>query len=175
MSASMSSRAIRKEMAAQGSKPCLGCGKIKRLSGFHTQATGVGGRTARCIECANIRVLANRNADRENANAQGREWYARNKEKRGLSISAYQKSAKGKAVRRASSERSKRNYPEKASAHAAVRQAIKSGLLHKASSCAKCGSHQHIQGHHDDYSKPLEVTWLCVPCHVRLHIERGDR
>ncbi|KXV65707.1 hypothetical protein AD950_03960 [Gluconobacter oxydans] len=90
-------------------------------------------------------------------------------------MSAYQKSAKGKAVRRASSERSKRNYPEKASAHAAVRQAIKSGLLHKESSCAKCGSHQHIQGHHDDYSKPLEVTWLCAPCHVRLHIERGDR
>lgn len=26
-----------------------------------------------------------------------------------------------------------------------------------------------VQAHHDDYSKPLEVRWLCVPHHALHH------
>lgn len=34
--------------------------------------------------------------------------------------------------------------------------------------CEKCGSPKS-QMHHHDYSKPLEVEWLCRPCHMTLH------
>jgi hypothetical protein len=34
--------------------------------------------------------------------------------------------------------------------------------------CADCGGPGE-QMHHADYSKPLEVTWLCVLCHRRRH------
>jgi len=30
-----------------------------------------------------------------------------------------------------------------------------------------------IQAHHPDYSKPLEVIYLCVYCHHKLHVEMG--
>jgi hypothetical protein len=33
--------------------------------------------------------------------------------------------------------------------------------------CA-CGS-LNSQMHHDDYSKPLEVKWICRPCHMDIH------
>lgn len=34
--------------------------------------------------------------------------------------------------------------------------------------CQKCGS-EKSQMHHHDYSKPLEVEWLCRPCHLWEH------
>jgi hypothetical protein len=34
--------------------------------------------------------------------------------------------------------------------------------------CEQCGS-QEPQKHHEDYSKPLDVRWLCRPCHLAIH------
>jgi hypothetical protein len=46
---------------------------------------------------------------------------------------------------------------------------FKRGKLNKVP-CEKCGS-PRSQMHHDDYDKPLDVEWLCRPCHMRLHKE----
>jgi len=35
--------------------------------------------------------------------------------------------------------------------------------------CSKCKSTERIDGHHPDYDRPLDVIWLCRPCHVLLH------
>lgn len=42
----------------------------------------------------------------------------------------------------------------------------------KPKPCADCGS-RRVEKHHDDYRKPLEVTWLCRPCHLARH-EHGE-
>lgn len=34
--------------------------------------------------------------------------------------------------------------------------------------CLMCGSDQ-AEMHHEDYSKPLEIRWLCRPCHLAVH------
>ena len=34
--------------------------------------------------------------------------------------------------------------------------------------CVICGS-VNTQMHHEDYSKPLDVVWLCRECHMELH------
>jgi hypothetical protein len=36
--------------------------------------------------------------------------------------------------------------------------------------CSACGN-PDAEKHHHDYSKPLEVTWLCRPCHMKQHGE----
>ena len=39
--------------------------------------------------------------------------------------------------------------------------------------CAVCCREDGVQMHHPDYSKPLEVVWMCAMCHRLLHrIER---
>lgn len=36
--------------------------------------------------------------------------------------------------------------------------------------CETCCS-TAAEKHHEDYSKPLEVRWLCRKCHLALHFE----
>ncbi len=46
--------------------------------------------------------------------------------------------------------------------------ACKSGKI-KKQPCEICGSTHRVAGHHDDYSKPLDVKWLCPKHHGILH------
>lgn len=57
--------------------------------------------------------------------------------------------------------------PEKAKAHRAIEYAVTSGKLQRAP-CVICGA--KAQAHHEDYSKPLRVIWLCHSHHVERHV-----
>ena len=64
---------------------------------------------------------------------------------------------------------------EKRRAHKVVELALKAGTL-KPRPCERCGFAFGIQAHHEDYSKPLDVVWLCTFCHGARHREiRADR
>jgi hypothetical protein len=56
--------------------------------------------------------------------------------------------------------------PEKARAHKIYRKAIKDGILTRMP-CRVCGK-PNAEGHHEDYSKPLEVIPLCRRHHAAL-------
>ena len=72
---------------------------------------------------------------------------------------------------KASSTKARKSWvernPEKRKAHVAVSNAIRDGRLVKATTCAMADDDckGRIQAHHEDYSKPLEVTWLCTRHH----------
>lgn len=59
-------------------------------------------------------------------------------------------------------------HPEAYRAHNAVNNAVRDGKLGKLP-CAICGNPKS-HAHHTDYSKPLEVKWLCAQCHQRIHV-----
>lgn len=66
--------------------------------------------------------------------------------------------------------RFKAKFPAKAKAHAIFRAAIAKGTIVRPDTCSQCGATGvQIDGHHDDYSKPLEVRWLCQRCHHAHH------
>lgn len=61
-------------------------------------------------------------------------------------------------------------YRYKQTAREEVAKAIKKGLLERPSRCSVCtAKKERIEAHHPDYSKPLEVVWLCKFCHTDLH------
>ena len=66
-----------------------------------------------------------------------------------------------------SSRRYKKKYPEKTIAHIAVKKAISRGALVRLP-CEVCGN-EKSEAHHDDYSKLLEVRWLCSKHHKEHH------
>lgn len=53
-------------------------------------------------------------------------------------------------------------------AQSLVVKAKREGRL-KVLPCERCGSKKRIHAHHDDYTKPLDVIWLCSSCHCKLH------
>lgn len=59
----------------------------------------------------------------------------------------------------------------KANARSYANVYLKRGLLIKQP-CNLCGS-PDSQMHHEDYTKPLKVDWLCRPCHLKLHGVHG--
>lgn len=50
----------------------------------------------------------------------------------------------------------------------AVGNAVRKGRL-KKTPCAICGGSERVEGHHSDYTKPLEVIWLCQIHHMAWH------
>ena len=54
-------------------------------------------------------------------------------------------------------------------AHNAVARAVRLGQL-TPEPCERCGCEKSL-AHHEDYDKPLEVVWLCQPCHKQRHKE----
>ena len=65
-----------------------------------------------------------------------------------------------------------RNHPNpetvRSIARAAIYHAKKEGKL-KPGPCEVCGSVELVNGHHKDYEKPLDVVWLCIKHHMKLH------
>jgi ribosomal protein S27AE len=56
---------------------------------------------------------------------------------------------------------------QKRLARIALGNAVQQGKI-KRQPCEKCGV-ERAQAHHDDYSKPLEVRWLCPKHHAEEH------
>ena len=66
---------------------------------------------------------------------------------------------------------------EKGHAKNLLGAAVRRGRIQKPAACEHCGKQKRIHGHHEDYSKPLDVLWLCSSCHIRHHkraAEAGD-
>lgn len=102
-----------------------------------------------------------------------RRFYEFHKEEITNRIKIYQQSPAGKQSRKNSDINQHRKSPEKYQAHQEVLKAIRKGTLIKLP-CQFCGIKQ-VEGHHSDYSKPLEVVWLCSNCHRLLHKELKKR
>lgn len=56
---------------------------------------------------------------------------------------------------------------EKRRAHVILNRAIKSAGVVRPNTCSQCNKECKPDGHHEDYSKPLDIIWLCRACHSR--------
>ena len=135
-------------------KTCSICKEVKPLDEFRRNRNHKDGHQTQCKPCSNARLDIWRARTREHRLAYNREYY---------------RSERGKSVIRSYQERT----PAQAWAQAQVWYAIAKGALTKSVSCELCGSGGRIDGHHDDYAKPLIVRWLCRLCHKSWHRQNG--
>lgn len=123
-----------------------------------------------CKECSNKAGLAYRARDLERLRAYDRERW--NSAARQIQ---HKKAAENWAIRNADVLTEKcrtlrREEPEKYRARSAVSNAIRDGRLGRGQ-CEICCDWAHA--HHEDYSKPLEVRWLCPKHHSEEHRKRA--
>ena len=151
-------------------KTCNTCGKKKTESEFYKRAASKDGLASKCKECQ-------KEYDKERANAphrvKAREDYA--KTDRGI------KARERARARWANNNREKiyestklyrEKNPKKCRAHGKVAYELKMGNL-TPKPCEVCGAEKAV-AHHDDYSKPLDVRWLCQAHHKQWHRDNGE-
>lgn len=97
-------------------------------------------------------------------------WAKRNKDKIREAKRAYRERHK---QRLAESERAaKLAEPEKYKARYLVFNAKRAGKIPQLP-CAVCGA-TNSQAHHFDYSRPLDVIWLCRIHHAEVHKKQTE-
>lgn len=92
--------------------------------------------------------------------------YLRQRDERLAAKKLYDATPERKAAAVERTTRMRRKYPDKNRARELVHLAVgrkKNGLVRLP--CSKCGNPKS-EAHHPDYSKPLEVIWLCRAHHV---------
>lgn len=113
------------------------CSKCKRteIETFFSPKPYSGGKYYYCRECANKKSRA------------------------------YYKTDKGREnIKKAVFKSIKKHY-QKQLTRVMLNQAIQKGFLVRPKKCSNCNKKGKIQGHHEDYNKPLDVIWLCISCH----------
>jgi hypothetical protein len=130
------------------SKVCTECRRRRPITEFSPRH---GVRRARCIRCS-AKYEQNRRKDPAWANELRKRDRKRGRTPERRAYDDARKSKQPELVRRA---------------HLAVIVAVKSGKLVRKP-CEVCGK-KKSQAHHDDYSKPLDVRWLCQVHHSEHH------
>ena len=136
------------------SKECFKCKTVKPLEDFYKHSAMADGHLNKCIFCSLNDAKLHREKNIEKIREYDRQR-GKNKERIALAtlINRNWRSEDKRRVR----------------AHSAVSRAIKSGKLLRMP-CVRCASEKSV-AHHEDYDKPLEVMWLCQPCHKQRHKE----
>jgi hypothetical protein len=148
-------------------KKCFKCGQEKPLDEFYKHGEMGDGHIGKCKECTRRDVRENRAKNREHYLAFDR---ARAKLPHRIEMrKQYAQSERGKEVHMRCRKKYIEKNPDVYTAHLRVTAAIAGGKLTRPSICSSCGHPGIIHAHHDDYSKPLEVIWLCSACHIERH------
>ena len=94
-----------------------------------------------------------------------KKYYKKNKEYFILYQKKYSKTKEYKKRARERAKKYNKNNPLKNQARHKLRNAVVAGKIIKPKECSNCRNETKIEAHHSDYSKPLEVIWLCKLCH----------
>lgn len=162
--------------------PCPKCGGL-RTTFWNKTGARAGQHQYRCAPCKSKADAASHQKHRGQRNQRNREYYASTRERwqeywrqryaenpepvRARALRHYYEHRE-EAIKRA--KRWEARNPERAhmgdQARYAVAKAIRHGVLARPAICEQCGiSGKAIEGAHHDYSRPLDVRWLCKSCH----------
>ena len=135
-------------------KECKKCHRVRNIDQFYTHKPMRDGHLSFCKECVCSRMA--------------RKWRENVEVNRAKERERGRKRRKQPGYKEKRSEYSRayfKKYPKRYIAKMRVKKLYKK----RPYSCELCGTSGKIQGHHNDYRKPLIVVWVCPPCHSKIH------
>lgn len=132
-------------------KRCFVCLCEKPITEFYTHRAMADGHLNKCMDCTKA--------------------YEKERRKRiPEQLKAYEQKRANlphrKELAKRIQEKWRAEFRERRAANVELGNAVRSGLV-KRQPCWVCGA--RAQGHHPDYSRPLDVVWLCDPHHKQAH------
>lgn len=146
-------------------KVCRKCGQEKSIDDFYVHKQMSDGHLNICKECTKKRIEIHRKNNIEKIREYDRnrpnvcDRYEKNK------IYRQNNTEKIKQYKRKWKTKNK----EKVNAENKLRRAIIAGKVNKPEKCEICGKITKLEAHHQDYSQPLKVQFLCMTCHKLEH------
>jgi hypothetical protein len=133
---------------------CGICKEFKPYEDFYKNKRTILGITPECKKCHCKESIRTRNMNTARENNQ----------------KYIERARKANAEKFRERERNrKREKDKKYFARRELNNAVKRGDIAKPERCEECGRKVKLAAHHGDYSKPLEVKWLCYKCHGIAH------
>ncbi len=155
-------------------KICSRCREEKTKELFNKEKRNKDGFSYECKECLSKRKkesyrpekyknhefkeknrLKSLNFRRENpekSSLYSKKWADKNKKKR----SEYR-------------DRWRKNNLKQVAANRFLQRYVNKGVITRGIICENCKKVGKMEAHHKDYTKPLEVNWLCRRCHMKIH------
>lgn len=149
-------------------KECKTCKTMKLEEDYYKSSSGF---DSTCKECRKERVSANRKEKLEYYQEYDRK--RANNPDRVQARLDYLETEAGKESKRKTIQKYLESNPKKRSVHILTGNAIRDGMLTK-DVCCICSTDVNIVAHHNDYDKPLEVTWVCAKHHTEWHELNGE-
>jgi hypothetical protein len=141
-------------------RQCRVCGLV-----FVVTAYMVTRRHYPCRQCESKRDRERREYKTPAYRERKRRWRMANIEKYRRCVRESLK--RGRAERRYQRPRSV-DDAHKSRARTLLNRAVAKGLIERLP-CERCGHDERVEAHHSDYSRPLDVNWLCKLCHEAVH------
>lgn len=135
---------------------CSGCHKWLTAAMFYKDKRRANGLKSECKQCHTAGNIRTR--DKDTARDANREHMRRARSR---------DPEKFRARDREASRRRPRTPQQQA--RYLLNLAVRRGEVFKPNVCEACHLLGKVTGHHPDYSKPLEVIWLCYECHGKEH------
>lgn len=147
-------------------KHCPKCSTTKPVSSFHNNRSRYDGLGGHCKDCHNSLIASRMTNSEIRAQKQATDRALQRRLRR---EDPEWLERRRKADRQAQRPRRKPD-PVKDRARSTLRRAVRSGKVQRPDTCSDCGTSEHrIEAHHHDYTKPLDVEWLCSLCHGQRH------
>ena len=156
-------------------KTCFKCDEPKPLNDFYKHKAMADGHLNKCKPCTIDAVAKNRaaNIDHYREADRNRESDLRKASRRRYFLKV-RNTERYKEMRRVSTIKYREKHPIKTACRVQWLSFIRNNEWLKRDACDECGDKYKIEAHHEDYTKPLSVKWLCKNCHGARHKEINE-